>query len=82
MTKRFYQLCAFALANSKLKVQHCGASISFLQLRLVVFMIESDKVGFSISFPLVVFVRKSRLRTNLGQQYYFASHFYLIYSHI
>ena len=64
-----YQLCAFASANSKSKVEPCGACISFIQLRLVVFMIECDKVGFSISFPSVVFVRKSRLHKSLGQQF-------------
>ena len=60
-----YQLCAFASADSKSKVEPSGACISFIQLRLVVFMIECDKVGFSISFPSVVFVRKSRLRSLL-----------------
>ena len=73
-----YQLCAFASADSKSKVEPCGACISFIQLRLVVFMIECDKVGFSISFPSVVFVRKSRLRKSLGQQFtvLFISHLF------
>ena len=35
-----YQLCAFASADSKSKVEPCGACISFIQLRLVVFMIS------------------------------------------
>ena len=77
MLKCCYQLCAFASADSKSKVEPCGASISFIQLRLV-FMIECDKVGFSISFPSVVFVRKSRLRRSLRQQFslLFISHLF------
>ena len=73
-----YQLCAFASADSKSKVEPCGACISFIQLRLVVFMIECDKVGFSICFPSVVFVRKSRLRRSLRQQFslLFISHLF------
>ena len=73
-----YQLCAFASADSKSKVEPYGACISFIQLRLVVFMIECDKVGFSISFPSVVFVRKSRLRRSLRQQFslLFISHLF------
>ena len=46
MLKCCYQLCACASANSKFKDESCGASISFLLLGLVVFMIECDKVGF------------------------------------
>ena len=73
-----YQLCAFASADSKSKVESCGTCISFIQLRLAVFMIECDKVGFSISFPSVVFARKSRLRKSLGQQFslLFISHLF------
>ena len=71
---------AFASANSKLKVRPCGTCRSFLRLRLV-FIIKCDKVGFSISFPSVVYARKSRLRANLGQQFYFTSYFYPIHSH-
>ena len=78
MLKCCYQLCAFASADSKSEVEPCGACISFIQLRLVVFMIECDKVGFSICFPSVVFVRKSRLRKSLGQQFtvLFISHLF------
>ena len=78
MLKCCYQLCAFASADSKSEVEPCGACISFIQLRLVAFMIECDKVGFSICFPSVVFVRKSRLRKSLGQQFtvLFISHLF------
>ena len=69
-------LC-ICLGISKLKDQPCGACRFFLRLRLVVFMIEYDKVGFSISFPSVLCVRKSRLQRSLGQQFYCASYFCL-----
>ena len=45
-------------------------------------MIECDKVGFSISFPSVFHVQKSRLRTNLEATILLCFYFFSIHSYI
>ena len=77
MIKCYYQLCTFASTNSKFKVQPCGACISFLRLRLVVFIIECNKVGFPFPFLQFSTCEKADFVQTLGNNFIFLLIFYL-----
>ena len=76
MLKCCYQLCAFASADSKSEVEPCGACISFIQLRLVVF------IGLVFPFPFLQSssCEKADFVKALGNN--LVCYFSLIYSHI